>query len=79
MAVGWVWAPAGRGQKCQALNVLQARPKWPWGTQDVLGTEAQEGCYLCSGEGAVDDSSRSSTQRPVWAGAHLSYGRRDHI
>lgn len=58
----------------------------PGGTLGVLDTEAgggseeaQEGCYLCSGEGAKESGSRSTTQRPAWPGAHLSYGCRNHI
>ncbi|CAO2624094.1 Protein S100-G [Lemmus lemmus] len=86
----WLWAERGHqreGDKSiQAPSVLLAGPKWPRGKHGGLGTEArgvsgeaQEGSYLCSGQGAVECGSRSSTQRPAGPGAHLSCGSRDLI
>lgn len=86
----WLWAGRGhqreRDKSIQAPSVFLAGPKWPRGKHGGLGTEArgvsgeaQEGSYLCSGQGAVECGSRSSTQRPAGPGAHLSCGSRDLI
>lgn len=71
----WLWAGRGhqreRDKSIQAPSVLLAGPKWPRGKYGGLGTEArgvsgeaQEGSYLCSGQGAVECG--------VWSVAHAA-------